>query len=113
MLLAWPFWIFVILMFILTAGLFMRTLWSYKIPWQRAKLFVLIVGLVAAEGGYAISLLPTNYVVNALWLVAVYYLLMNIIKDYLKDVLSPQRTRTYLLISSLAIILTMLTTKWQ
>lgn len=113
LLLNWPFWVLTIFIFFITSFLFMRTLWSYKIPWQQAKIFVVLVGLVIAQGAYVIYSLPTGFLVNAFWLIAVYYVLMNVIKDYLKETLSAPRTRMYVVIASLAILITMLTTKWR
>ena len=111
-LLGWPFWFFIILIFILTSFLFMRTLWSFKIPWQKSKLFILIIGLVLAEAGYIVYSLPTSYVFNALLLIVIYYLMMNIMKDYLQGVISRGNVRKYLLISLAVVTTAVATTKW-
>ncbi len=113
LLLAWPFWLITIFIFVITSLLFMRTLWSYKVPWQQSKLYVLLVGVVVAQGAYVIYSLPTGFLVDAFWLIAIYYVLMNVIKDYLKETMTLRRTRMYLILSGLAIVITMLTTKWQ
>lgn len=113
LLLGWPIWIFVIACLLLTALLFMRTLWSYKIVWSKSKLYILIVSLVMTESFYLISLLPTTYVFNGLIMIVIYYLLTNFIKDHLKDRLNKKDIRFYLVVSGTVLIITLLTTRWS
>ncbi|MCH7492252.1 hypothetical protein IID19_01505 [Patescibacteria group bacterium] len=111
-LLGWPFWFFLPLIFFLTSFLFMRTLWSFKIPWQKSKLFIAIIGLVLVEASYIIYSLPTSYVFNALLLIVIYYVMMNIIKDHLKGIISTANVKKYILISLVVVTTAVATTKW-
>lgn len=111
-LLGWTFWPLALATGVLASFLYMRTLWSHKIPWEHGKLFIMVLGIVTAELAYIVSLLPTAFVMNALLLVSVYYVLMNTTKDYLKATLNPRSVRTYVLISAATVVIALLTTKW-
>ena len=112
LLLGWPVWIFVIACFIVTAFLFTRTLLTYKIEWKESKLFVLIMSIIITESFYAISLLPSSFIFNGLVLVVVYYLFMNLIKDYLKERLNAKDLRLYLTVTGIILLVSLLTTRW-
>lgn len=113
LLLGWPVWIFTIACFLLTGLLFMRTLWSYKIEWNRSKLYILIVAIFMTESFYIISLFPTSYVFNGLLMIIIYYLLINFIKDHLKDRFNKKDIRLYLILSGIVFIISLLTTRWS
>ena len=112
LLLGWPIWIFIILCFVITALLFMRTLLTYKIGWKEGKLFVFILSIIITESFYTISLLPSSYIVNGLILVVIYYLFMNLIKDYLKERLNSKDLRLYIIVVGVILLVSLLTTKW-
>ncbi|MDP2683922.1 MAG: hypothetical protein Q8P20_02590 [bacterium] len=112
-LLGWPVWVFVILCFFLTAMLFMRTLWSYKIEWNRSKLYILIVATVMTEAFYIISILPTSYIFNGLIMIIIYYLLINFIKDHLKDRFNKKNVRFYLIVAGVVFVVSILTARWS
>lgn len=112
LLLGWPVWVLVIFCFLITAFLFSRTLFTYKINWQDGKLFVLIMSIIIAESFYVISLLPSSYIINGLVLIVIYYLFMNLIKDYLKDRMNFKDIRLYLLVVGIIMIISLVTTRW-
>jgi len=112
-LLGWPVWVFIISCFFVTGLLFMRTLWSYKIEWNKSKIYILIVAFMLAEAFYVVSLLPTSYIFNGLILIIIYYLLINFIKDHLKDRMNFKDTRLYLAISGAVFIISLITTRWS
>jgi len=110
--LTWPIWLFVVLTLLLSAFLFARTLWSYKIIWQQSKLYILVIGIVLAETFYVMSLMPTSYVFNGLILIVIYYLLTNIIKDHPRQRIEPKNIKKYFMISIIIVIISFLTTRW-
>ncbi|XOU94752.1 MAG: hypothetical protein ACNFW9_01665 [Candidatus Kerfeldbacteria bacterium] len=112
LLLGWPVWLFVIICFVITAFLFTRTLLTYKIQWTEGKLFVLIMSIIITECFYVINLLPSSYIINGLVLVVVYYLFMNLIKDYLKERLNMKDIRLYLSVVGIILVISLLTTRW-
>lgn len=113
LLLGRQFWIFVPLIFVLTAFLFMRTLWSYKIPWQKSKLYIITIGLIIAQLSFAVSFLPTSFLLNAFILFISYYLTMNFFKDILKDQLQKKSMRLYIIISLMALTVVLATARWE
>ncbi len=112
LLLGWPIWLFVIFCFLITSFLFIRTLLTYKIEWKEGKLYVLIMAIIITESFYAISLLPSSYIFNGLILIVIYYLFMNLIKDYLKERLNFKDIKLYLTVAGVILLVSSLTTRW-
>lgn len=106
------FWPVAVSLSVLTTFLFMWTLWSLKIKWSEVKLYIMTVGLVILGAAYLISFLPTSFIFDALLLSAMYYILMNFIKDHVKGTLDEKHARRYIAISIVVVAIAVLTTKW-
>ncbi len=113
LLLGRQFWVFIPFIFILTTFLFMRTLWSYKIPWQKSKLYIITIGLIITQLAFAVSFLPSSFLINAFILIISYYFTMNFFKDILKDKLQKQSMRLYIIISLIAFTVVLSTARWE
>ncbi|MBU0963411.1 hypothetical protein KKC06_00020 [Patescibacteria group bacterium] len=111
--LSWDIWKSSILVFIFSTFLFTRTLWSFKIEWRKSKVFILIMGVLMIEIFYAISFLPTSFLFNALICILVYYLLMNIFKDFLRDMITGNNLKRYFLITITIAVIGFITTQWS
>lgn len=112
MLIGVPFLPLSLVISVVSGLLYSRTLWSYKISWKASWFFTLIAACTMAEVASVMSFLPVSYAVSAIVVITVYYLYMNISKDYLKDSLSARGVRTYALIAGGIFLVVLLTTKW-
>lgn len=74
--------------------------------------FSLIIVSILAQVAFIYLLLPLQYNVSALCLATVYYLLINLIKLYLRQALTPKKVRYYLLASGAGLTLLLLTARW-
>ncbi|MFA6098563.1 MAG: hypothetical protein WCV50_02215 [Patescibacteria group bacterium] len=108
----WPSWLFSIVVFVISGFLYMRTLWSYKIEWRKSKFFILLVGVLMSESYFVFSFLPTSFLFNGLFLAIIYYLVMNLSRDFLRNNLNKQNIRTYIIISATLGVFLLATAKW-
>ena len=107
-----PFYLVILLVFLLTFILLAQTIWVNKISLKKEIFFLVIVGLIMAELFWAIHYLPTSFYVNALISAIAYYLVINISLNYLsgkKDAKSIKRT---LFIGLIMLILVLATAQW-
>ncbi|MFA5135601.1 MAG: hypothetical protein WC505_07510 [Patescibacteria group bacterium] len=112
-LLGFQFWYFTLPVFILTSFLFTQTLWSYKIPWKDGRRFVFIIAVIITEASYAVSFLPSSFLINALIITALYYVFMNVFKDHLRGILDMKKIRIYLAVSGIVLLVSLLTARWH
>ncbi len=110
--LSWPHWIGVVAALLLTMILAARTFWSYKISWHQSRLYIIIISIMAAQGYYAVGLLPTSFILNGFIVVIMYYVLINIAKDVLRDVFDQKNARRYIFTSAALIIMAIITARW-
>ncbi len=110
--LGWPSWLLTAMAVIITAFLYMRTLWSYKIEWKKSKLYIAVAAIVLGQSFYIIGSLPTSFLFNALILSLIYYLYMNISKDYLRNIISTKKIRQYVYISAAIGVISIATVRW-
>jgi len=75
-------------------------------------LYILIGCLVMVELAWSISFLPFNYIVAGLILSICYYILINLIRNYLLGELNSKKVRIYLIIGLIGIVFALLTSRW-
>ncbi|MBU1421256.1 hypothetical protein KJ978_02130 [Patescibacteria group bacterium] len=107
-----PIWM---LMIIITPIIFLMTyniLWINEINNKENFIFILINYLILAEITWSLSFLPLNYHIRALILSICYYVLVNLLKLYLKNILTYKTIKLYLISGCAGIILILLTAQW-
>ncbi|MBU1684290.1 hypothetical protein KKC56_02385, partial [Patescibacteria group bacterium] len=107
-----PIWM---LMIIITPIIFLMTyniLWINEINNKENFIFILINYLILAEITWSLSFLPLNYHIIALILSICYYVLVNLLKLYLKNILTYKTIKLYLISGCAGIILILLTAQW-
>lgn len=100
----------IILIFTLTLNY--QSFWVNKIDFKKSVLFTLIIGLIFLELFWAIFYLPTGYFVNAVILVVIYYIIMNISRDFLVNILEKKQIKKYLIIGFAVLTITLATAQW-
>lgn len=83
-----------------------------KINFKHGLLYILIGCLVMVELAWSISFLPFNYIVAGLILSICYYILINLIRNYLLGELNSKKVRIYLIIGLIGIVFALLTSRW-
>ncbi len=89
-----------------------QIIWANKINFQRGLIYILIGCLIIVELAWSISFLPFNYMAAGLMLAICYYVLTNLIKNYLLDELDGKKIKTHLFIGLAGIVLILLTSRW-
>jgi len=107
-----PTWFLTILVFIVTILISYQTLWVNKINFRKARLFLIIIGIIIAELFWCVDFLPTSYFVNAVILIIFYYVIINVSRDYLLGLINFKSVRQYLLVSFFVLILILATAPW-
>ncbi len=110
--LAWPNWLLSIFMFVVITVLSLQTLWVNKILAAQAWGFSAITGLVGFEVFWAISFLPSSFLVNALIVTVVYYAMVNLGRYFYLEKLYKSVVIRYLVISVSVLLLTVVTARW-
>ncbi|MEA2064927.1 MAG: hypothetical protein U9O66_01350 [Patescibacteria group bacterium] len=84
----------------------------YKIARKINYFYSIIATIIILEIFWSIMFLPTNFYVNGLILINVYYIIIGMSYFYFTEVLAKARVVRHLLISLIIIILTLATAKW-
>ena len=100
------------IVFIFTLLLNYQSFWVNKIEFKRSIFFTSIISLIFLELFWAIFYLPTGYFVNAVILVVIYYIIVNISRDYLTDNIGKKQIKKYFYIGVSVLILTLATAQW-
>jgi len=87
--------------------------WINKISFNRSKIFIIITALIAAELFVAISYLPTSYYVNAFMITISLYLVLNLGKLFLLDLLNKRRIINHIVVATIALLAVILTARWD
>lgn len=84
----------------------------YRIKEEVNYFYNVVITMVMAESFWAVVFLPTNFYVNAIVLLGVYYAILGIGHFYLEKSLNKVRVIRHITISLLIIILSLLTARW-
>lgn len=110
--LGWPSWLISLGVALASAGLCFQTYWVNKIIGQSAILFAGITGLIGGEVFWAVTFLPTSFLVNGAVVTVINYSVVNLARYYLMDKLQARVIWRYLIISVIVLSLTLATARW-
>lgn len=112
MFIGWQAWWFSPLILLIAIFIGTRTFSSYKIEWRVSRIYVFSIAILVAESFCVVSVLPTTYLFNASFPTLLYYLLLSVTKDRLRETYTPARMRIYVFVSLALFIVSILTTRW-
>lgn len=107
------FWLFLIFFFFVALFLSFYFFWVNKILSKENVLYILIITLILTEFFWIISFLPTNFYVNSLILMLIYYLMVVSSKYCILKILNKKSIRQYLIVAGIAFLLVLLTAQWR
>lgn len=95
-----------------TAVLVWQTFWIQKLPWHRTKWFVFIITLIMMQGVWALHFWPVSFFVSGFTLTIGLYIILNLARHYLTDSLSRSLIIRYVVTSSVAVLILLVTARW-
>jgi len=106
-------WLLAIVMIIAMSLIIYNVMWANKIEFRKGLVYILVSCLILVEVAWSISFLPLKYNVAGLVLAICYYILVGLVRFYLKDDLVKRRVRLYLIFGLASIFLILLTSRWM
>lgn len=111
--LSWPLSITTLLVGVFTTLLAYQMSWVNKLSWNKSLPFILVLGLMFAEGFLAIQFLPTVSVVNGLLLTTLLYVLTSLTRVHLLSGLERRFVQRYVGIAAAVLVVTIFTARWS
>lgn len=105
-------WIMLLILILTTFISTFQLFHAYKIASKINYFYSIITVIIILEIFWSIMFLPTNFYVNGLILINVYYIIIGMSYFYFTEALTKARIIRHLLISLIIIIITLATAKW-
>lgn len=107
-----PLWVMLVILILITFISSYQLFYTYKIARKINYLYSIITTIIILEIFWSIMFLPTNFYVNGLILINVYYIIIGMSYFYFMETLTKARIIRHLSISLIIITLTLITAKW-
>jgi hypothetical protein len=107
-----PVWLLIIIMLFLMGTMVYQAFWAAGIETKGRFIYLLIICLILAETGWAISFLPVDFNVAGLVLAVCYYMIVGPVRFYLTGRLNKKIIKLYLSFGFASIVLVLLTARW-
>lgn len=98
---------------VVTAMLVWQTFWVQKIAWQKAKWYILVLTVVMTQVVVALYYWPVSFFVSGILLTLLFYVLLHLSRHHLTDTLTKQLLWRYLFTSLVALVILLVTARWQ
>jgi len=105
-------WILILIILPLIALVIYQIIWANKINIKDGFVYIFLGCLILIEIAWAITFLPLAYNIAGLVLAICYYILIGLIRFYLKKNLNKQTIKLYLFFGFSSILIILLTAKW-
>jgi len=105
-------WFLALLFLGTTTLLTYQTMWIAGIEIKRSWFYILIIDLVLVELFWVMFFLPNTFYVKALIVTILYYLAVNLSRNYLINLLNRKMIWRYLIIGGIILLLVLLTAQW-
>ncbi|MFA6475358.1 MAG: hypothetical protein WCV88_04130 [Patescibacteria group bacterium] len=97
---------------LVTTALVGQTFWIQKIPWVKAKWFVLVITVVMTQLVVVLYYWPVSFFVTGIIMTLLLYVLLHLSRHHLTETLTKQLVWRYLLTCGLGLILLLATAQW-
>lgn len=104
-----------VLILIMGAAVFLcayQLFWASKIEWQKQSSYLLLICLVLTQLGWALYFLPFNYNFLGLILAICFYLLVGLVRPFLRGNLTAKTVKLYLFFGLASLAVIFLAAKW-
>jgi len=108
-----PIWLLLSVFLALAALIIYNVTWANKVEIRNGIIYILVGCLVLTELAWSISFLPLNYNISGLILAINYYVLIGLIRFWLKESFDAKTIRLYLIFGFLAVSVLLLTSRWM
>ncbi|MBI5621948.1 hypothetical protein HY933_03745 [Candidatus Falkowbacteria bacterium] len=108
-----PVWLLVGPLLVVATLLSYQTMWISGLELKQSWLYVLILDVIVVEMFWALLFLPNTFYVKALSLTAVYYVVINLSRNSLIDILNRTMIVRYVLTGGVVLGLILLTAQWR
>lgn len=106
-------WILIIFLIFITALMVYQTVWINRIDRQIGFFYLLIICLVLAQLGWAISFLPLSFYILGLIMAIYYYILTGISRYHMQKKLENKIVKLYLGFGLISLIAVLATARWM
>ncbi|MBD3247967.1 hypothetical protein GF382_01595 [Candidatus Falkowbacteria bacterium] len=107
-----PLWIPAISMFLIILAVLYQNVWVNKATFKQKFIYVLIPALILMEIAIAIYFFPFNHNTLGLILAICYYIIIGLVRVFLRNTPNRRSIKLYLLFGFLSILIILFTTKW-
>lgn len=108
-----PVWILMIFLLLAIALIVYQVTWVNKVVFSIALFYILIISLVLVELAWSISFLPLSFHILGLIMAVFYYMLIGLVRFYLREKLDKNTIKLYLIFGFSSILLVLLTAIWM
>lgn len=108
-----PIWPLMFIFLIMGGLIIYNVIWANKVDAKNGVIYILVGCLVLTELAWSISFLPLNYNISGLILAINYYILIGLIRFWLKENFDSKTVRPYLIFGFLAVFVLLLTSRWM
>ncbi len=107
-----PIWPLVLIMAIIVLLVVYESLWTNKLKTYKNTIYIFLICLILTQIAWSIYFLPLNYNTLGLTLAICYYILIGVLKNFLRKNLDKRTIKLYLIFGLLSIVLIFLTASW-
>jgi hypothetical protein len=107
-----PIWVLALLFLFSSTLLAYQTMWISGIELKRSWLYILIIDLLAVELFWTLLFLPHTFYLKGLVITVVYYIIINLSRNYLINLLNKKMVWRYLLVGGIILLLSLVTAQW-
>lgn len=107
-----PVWKAGLIFLIVVTLLTYQSFWISALSFRRSWIFIVILDLLLIESFWVIHFLPNTFYVKAVLIVSLFYLLVNLARNYLLTLLTKPMIIRYLTIGGLVMFLALLSAQW-
>ncbi|MFH1523149.1 MAG: hypothetical protein ABIE43_05035 [Patescibacteria group bacterium] len=108
-----PIWILITIILPIIALVIYNVMWINKINFKIGFIYILVSCLILTEISWSLSFLPLNYNISGLVLAICYYVIVGLIRYYLRGDLNKRIVKFYLSFGLISISLILLTARWM
>jgi hypothetical protein len=89
-----------------------QVFWANKIDWHLGLFYGLLLSLVLLEISWSVAFLTLSYYILGLMVAICYYVIIDLVKNYLLNKLDRRTVKMYLIFGFFSIIIVLLTARW-
>lgn len=107
-----PIWPLVLIMAIIVLLVIYESLWTNRLKTNKNIIYIFLICLILTQIAWSIYFLPLNYNTLGLTLAICYYILIGVVRFFLRKTLDKKTIKLYLIFGLLSIVLIFLTASW-